>query len=479
MAVEDVEMTDASKIESDQDVEMVEQPVKPKKKPKTEGKDEPIYTIKILKLVKELQQQHGLRHSDYQRYRGYCSRKVRRLRKTLNLPPSDRHNFKKKTIIDDQHINDKSIAIPLMLTERAWSYAMQLRLEANTEPRKKFHLISRLRKATKYALLLQQLCENPKFDSRTKLEAEGYVAWIHGTLHFELQLWSSAIEQFKKAQMIYEKLATAVNEEDASLYRHKSEEMTPSLRYCAYNLGEATASELLQLRSQAHGELLQNLDILVAETVKHNVNAMNEVKWRNRSFAVKSEKVRAFLLADRDLEKSFINGSLVDNISLLEQHLMDCKDAIMVAREDSRSEAGKGVTGDAISSTQLLLHYLSYIRLSRTIQRNLLMIEVAKKDAEGSWSAEELKKLDSSLPQRTKAQDSTRMYEIIIQNLMEMEQLPVAEYDPQFATEVQSKIKAYQAIRYVENWYTYLYAWWFNIRCLELDMQPVITRILY
>jgi len=46
-----------------------------------------------------------------------------------------------------------------MLAERAWSYAMQLRVEANTEPRKKFHLISRLRKAASYALQLQKLCE--------------------------------------------------------------------------------------------------------------------------------------------------------------------------------------------------------------------------------------------------------------------------------------------------------------------------------
>lgn len=46
-----------------------------------------------------------------------------------------------------------------MIAERAWSYAMQLRQEANTEPRKKFHLISRLRKATVNALQLQTLCE--------------------------------------------------------------------------------------------------------------------------------------------------------------------------------------------------------------------------------------------------------------------------------------------------------------------------------
>lgn len=453
MVIEDVEMMSASdddNVEADVDMSEAEIKKRKRKKKETEGTVSPIYTIKILKLVKDVQQQHGLRHSDYQRYRGYCSRRIRRLRRALNLPPSDRHNFKKKICLDEQQVNDKTITIPLMLTERAWSYAMQLRLEANTEPRKKFHLIARLRKATIYALQLQQLCECPKFDSRTKLEAEGYVAWIHGTLHFELQLWTSAIEYFKKAQMIYERLASALNEEDAPLYHQKSEEITPSLRYCAYNLGEATATELLQLRSQAHGELLQNLDILVSQSVKHSEDALSEVKWRNRSFPVKSEKVRAFLLADRDLEKSFINGSILDNIGLLEQHLMDCKDAIVVVKDECKLEPGNktvGPSGDNISGTQLLLHYLSYIRLNRTIQRNMLMIEVGKKDAEGSWSEEDVKKMDSSLIQRTKSQDRTRLYEIIIQNLMEMEQLPIAEYDEQFTNEIQVKIKAFQALR--------------------------------
>ncbi|KAJ8964865.1 hypothetical protein NQ317_006450 [Molorchus minor] len=39
------------------------------------------FTIEILKLIKDAQQQHGLRHGDYQRYRGYCSRRISRLEK--------------------------------------------------------------------------------------------------------------------------------------------------------------------------------------------------------------------------------------------------------------------------------------------------------------------------------------------------------------------------------------------------------------
>lgn len=59
-----------------------------------------------------------------------------------------------------------------MEAERAWSYAMQLKQEANTEPRKRFHLLARLRKAAKHSENLEKLCESPNVDAKTKLEAQ-------------------------------------------------------------------------------------------------------------------------------------------------------------------------------------------------------------------------------------------------------------------------------------------------------------------
>lgn len=69
------------------------------------------------------------------------------------------HIYKKISTTNYNYMGNRAVYIPLMLAERAWSYAMQLRIEANTEPRKKFHLVSRLRKAASYALQLQKLCE--------------------------------------------------------------------------------------------------------------------------------------------------------------------------------------------------------------------------------------------------------------------------------------------------------------------------------
>lgn len=62
--------------------------------------------------------------------------------------------------------------IPLMDAERAWSHAMELKLLANTELRKKFHYIRRLRKAASHATQLEELCSGDVCDARTKLEAQ-------------------------------------------------------------------------------------------------------------------------------------------------------------------------------------------------------------------------------------------------------------------------------------------------------------------
>lgn len=59
-----------------------------------------------------------------------------------------------------------------MNAERAWSYAMELKLLANTEPRKHFHMLRRLKKATQHALQLKKLSESEQCDARTKLEAQ-------------------------------------------------------------------------------------------------------------------------------------------------------------------------------------------------------------------------------------------------------------------------------------------------------------------
>uniref|UniRef100_A0A2L2Y0W4 Signal recognition particle subunit SRP68 n=1 Tax=Parasteatoda tepidariorum TaxID=114398 RepID=A0A2L2Y0W4_PARTP len=417
------------------------------------------FTLEILHIIKEAQQQHGLRHGDYQRYRSYCSRKLGRIRKALHFIQISKHKFQGKKVTEEVLTDVRFLYIPLMMAERAWGYAMQLKQEANTEPRKKFHLVSRLQKAAKIATDLEVLCESSKCDARTKLEAQAYSAWIKGSLYFELQEWQAAIEQFRISQTIYEKLSEALNEEEVILYKQRVEELTPNIRYCAYNIGDETAiNDLLKLRlsGKTSGEdlLAADLDHLIAQTREKQAVTLSEVEWRNRKIPVRHEKIRLFLLNVQDSQTQVDQAhDFQAKIAIYERLLLECKDALQVVRDEMKDQAAKG-RSEAVQSSLTFLHsYLTYIRLSKTIERNLIFIESLKQNMVNS-EVSEGKKL-------TKPQDLIRPYEIIIQNLNEMTQLPELESDTQFSEEIEATCLAYKAHRcyYIADVYATANKW--------------------
>lgn len=52
-----------------------------------------------------------------------------------------------------------------------------------------------------------------------------------------------------------------VNEDDQPIYKSRIDELTPSLRYCSYNIGEESdVEDLLAMRMQGH-DLLANFDV--------------------------------------------------------------------------------------------------------------------------------------------------------------------------------------------------------------------------
>ena len=62
--------------------------------------------------------------------------------------------------------------------------------------------------------------------------------------------------------MVYEKLCSAVDELDQGVYKHKCEELSPSLRFCAYNIGDSTAiKDLKSMRNHADGDMLDKLEV--------------------------------------------------------------------------------------------------------------------------------------------------------------------------------------------------------------------------
>lgn len=236
---------------------------------------------------------------------------------------------------------------------------------------------------------------------------------MHGTLQFELQLWQNAAENLKKAQLVYETIAKTLAEDEQAPYRHRVDELAPSLRYCAYNIGDEKAVNLLELRGQG---LIENLDSLMVQAKEKRSEDIMEVNWQGLNVIVRPEKVKLFLLSIKDLDESLSRAEDVQGrIALIEQLLIDCRDAVSVAREELRL----GATG-----AQLLLTYLLYVRLTRTVERNQYLIEQTKK-----------------------SQDIVRLYEIILQQMTELKQLSGMEQNDAYQKEIAGQTTMYRAYR--------------------------------
>ncbi|XP_019905424.1 signal recognition particle subunit SRP68 isoform X2 [Esox lucius] len=408
--------------------------------------------LEILQIIKDSQQQHGLRHGDYQRYRGYCSRRLRRLRKTLGFKCGNRHKFTGKKVTvdmlsDNKYSDNRYLLLVLMEAERAWSYAMQLKQEANTEPRKRFHLLSRLRKAAKHGERLEKLCESPRVDAKTKLEAQAYTSYLSGMVRFELQEWKAAMEAFNKCKTIYEKLASAFTEELAVLYHQRVEEISPNIRYCAYNIGDQNAmNELMQMRLSAGGGggmMAEKLEALITQTRAKQAATMSEVEWRGRTVPVKIDKARIFLLGLGDNEAAIAQAANEETKErLYETLLAECRDTIQAVREELKTEAQRERSDDAggkVSNLQFLHSYLTYIKLWTVVKRNESMAHVLQA------------KLKETQPDENKRgprpQDLIRLYDIILQSLTELSSLQGLEEDHTFQKEVALKMLVYKAYR--------------------------------
>jgi len=335
------------------------------------------FSLKILPLTVGLHQKHGLRHNDYQRYRQYCSRRLARVRKATKMVQGEKRKFNKKEINAENLKEEKHLEIPLMTTERAWAYAMQLKFETNTEPRKRYHMVNRLRKAEKEAAKLEKTAmEAERCDARTKLEAQAYRAWIAGALKFETQEWSAATEQLTAAKTIYEKLSSALSEEEAGLCKQRMAGIVPSLRFCAYNSGDTGAKQDLMNLRGANAAGGQEVEELLNQAREEQAATLQEVEWRGRKMAVRAEKVRVFLLREQELKEELEEDANA-RMETYEGLLMDCKDAIQALREElnedpafrQRQQSGEG----PVTSAHFLHTYLCYLKGIRTVDRNLEM----------------------------------------------------------------------------------------------------------
>ncbi|KRX92205.1 Signal recognition particle subunit SRP68 [Trichinella pseudospiralis] len=391
-------------------------------------------SVHILQIIKEAQQQHGLRHGDYLRYRQYCSRKLQRVRKSMNVTCIHKpRTFQYRKFSAENLTDARYITIPLFEAERCWAYGMQLKQEATTDSRKRFQMLRKLRRAVYHGVLLETLSKNASvIDAATKLEAQAYKAWLQGCYEFEQKNWTKANEFFTTSKMIYENLSSVTKSSRlVELYRQRCNEMAPHLRFCAFSIGDSTAlADLMQMRmkisDEAESLMLSELDNLLTECrQKQSISTETEIVWcDHRVDFAKPVRVCTFCNSLRDFQRQVEETSDYDGkLALYEQLLSDCRDAIQSVREEAKGEnfklkrAQDGEKQEVFSNANLLYLYLTYVRLTKSTDRYNMMIEAMQKKG-------------------AKSQDLIRLYDSILQNFAELQQLPLIKLDQCFADQM-------------------------------------------
>jgi len=399
-------------------------------------------TLEVLKEVKTSQNQHGLRNGDFQRYRQYSSRRARRIRKALKIQNKTKQYVKKD--IDVSTVKDnRYLLLALVKAETAWAYAMEMK--GSDDPRVLIHMKKRLAKAVKWSQQLLTFCEHTA-DKRTTLEAEAYCSWLKATNLQQREEWHDALSYFNKARIIYEQLGKIGGAEVQSVCKEKSEEISTSIRYCEHRARLDQGSKPISDNNIA--DIQSKLDSVVADELKKQAENTRDVVWKGSRIPIKNEKVLLALLNAQEVsfamdkaEDYDAKASLYDNIFVSYNDALDhVRDDISAASGNKQSGRGnKGKVENSAEQLSALRSYIQHEKLSKTIDRNILLTEQQEKRL-GSNEATEASKTKRSTPA-----ELIKLYETLMQNLTEMSELQGE--DEEAIKLLQARILSYKCYR--------------------------------
>jgi signal recognition particle subunit SRP68 len=350
-----------------------------------------ILSLPIFSIVSLAQRQHGLRHNDYQRYRQYCTRRLNRLRKSLHFM-NGKQRFLKKEVTADKVVDARYLEIVLMDAERAWSYAMQLR-EA-TNPRQKFHLRGRIRKAVKQGSLLYSLCADGRCDARTELEATAYFEWIRGVAAFEFSEWKDSMLHLQQSEVLYEKLMKICDKDQQELLEQRLTDMRASVKFCIYNLsstleGKTALAEFKRTSmGGTMGALYSKLDLVMAEAEQRQAANVIEVAWLGTTVSVDNDLVSKAISSARAKEQDIAKlrstpGSDANQLyTLYDELLAPLSEGLAAVSEELHilsAERNPTTKAEArMANLKFLQDYLKFLRGLHMRERCMHMIQVTR-----------------------------------------------------------------------------------------------------
>lgn len=394
--------------------------------------ERPKLSLDILQLSKSAQSANGMRHSEYERYRAYCSRRVHRIRKSVKFTHG-RGKFTKRELDANVCRDARHLMLPLFYAERSWSHAMELKqvhhscVAEDIRGGPHQHSMSRLRKADKWAQHLKTLCDQVG-DERTSLEAHAYACWMHGTLMIEAEEWKAAVQQYMEAQAIYENLAKVGSQAEKDLFRGRVEEMAPAIRLCQHELKRSTGNtediSLLKEMGKVEGMddmMKAKLDAVLADSLRKQAEDLTEVEHQGQRIPIRGEKVRMGILQSQEAALELDQATDYDaRMEAFDKYFGVLNDVVAAIAKEQQDLANKRFGDKEEKEKQLLMleRYINTIRTQRTVERNELIVQDLTSKLQ---AAQEAQKGPSK--KAVKPDELVQMYGRLIQNIEDLQTL--------------------------------------------------------
>ncbi|KAN0000796.1 hypothetical protein ACTFIZ_001233 [Dictyostelium cf. discoideum] len=371
------------------------------------------FHLDILNFSQTSQIQFGLRLQDYKKYRQYCSKRIQRLRSQLRKQYGKK-NYVNKIVLNgseetEKQINDvRYLQIALLKTERAWSYAMDLKaqFEKDNDSRIGFHMNRRFGKASRNSIQLYEICKLVA-DQYTIIEAHAYSSWMASSLSLIKLDFKKALEEINISKTIYEKLSEQGDHSQKELYQKRIEETEPIIRFCLYNLkNEKNTSNKISQNTLTIIE--QSLEELKNQENKKNPSASattttttTTIEWKSKSIKVDEkldEKLKIFYEFKKENENKLPKNinELIDttsNISpifnvydKLVYNLINCETIVKnelstLVRINLKNKSVKSEIEE--QSTKILLAYIMYHKMKYLYERNSILITMMQRVLDG------------------------------------------------------------------------------------------------
>ncbi|CDF39274.1 unnamed protein product [Chondrus crispus] len=219
----------------------------------------------------------------------------------------------------------------------------------------------------------------------------------------------------------------------AALYEKRLEEVNQGIRFCKYHLkrGEGSAEEealLQEMRKEKEGGdvLAEKIQKALLEARRKMAESFGEVVWCGVSVQLRAEKVReAVLMVDQENEMFGERASL----DAYDKLFMVYHDALKVVTDELNDFRKSGAAEDRVRELEYLVAYVSYQRLQRTVERNLLLVESFRNK------------------RASKPDDFVRLYDNLIANMTDVLALPGVDADAAVSNQAEARRRLFRAHR--------------------------------